>query len=263
MCLVGALRELEDELERVRSFYSSKIEDIQRKHAAQIRAMKRGEHVDDASATATDAATGGGSDGAASAGLSRMELMETELLTTAGDLGKAKKLLMEKSSELEELRLVNRQQLDQIGQLQQMQQFFQAQAMQLHSRPAASEAAALHEMLDGHSSELASVQRQAREREDVLLREARQLRDLLVEKTLQLDQQKDDVYVKLRAEETKNDRLALQVDQLQHMSRVPNSPQLEHFAVSEHASSAAIEPHLLVLWLVPCSLLSASWWRLS
>ena len=46
------------------------------------------------------------------------------LLTTAGDLGKAKKLLMEESSELEELWLVNRQQLDQIGQLQQMQHFF-------------------------------------------------------------------------------------------------------------------------------------------
>ena len=44
------------------------------------------------------------------------------LLTSAGDLGKAKKLLMEKSSELEELRLVNRQQLDQIGQPQHMQQ---------------------------------------------------------------------------------------------------------------------------------------------
>ena len=38
------------------------------------------------------------------------------------------------------------------------------------------------------------------------------------------------------------------VDQLQHMSKVPNSPQIEHLAVSEHASSAAMG--LQLVWVI-------------
>ena len=114
---IDRYRELEEELERVRGFYTRKVEEVQRKGEAQLRALKRGDphpatgaatgHVTEEAGDPWDAAGAappvlGGEGAGVGVGVheqvqqvaeyysQRLNLLEQELMNTAEELGKMK-----------------------------------------------------------------------------------------------------------------------------------------------------------------------------
>jgi hypothetical protein len=87
-------------VERVRAFYTRKIDDMQRKHEAHIRQLKREPHAASENEEANDVSS---ADPEGFRTESKLVVLEDELLKTAEELGQTQKALSEKIKENEDL----------------------------------------------------------------------------------------------------------------------------------------------------------------
>lgn len=88
--LTSGYRELEEELERSRAFYTKKVEDVQRKAEVQMRALKRGEDSSSSAVVGHEQQVQLHVQRATADYTEKIALLERELMSTAEELGRVK-----------------------------------------------------------------------------------------------------------------------------------------------------------------------------
>ena len=248
----------------MRIFYTRKIEDLQRRAEQQIRAIKRGSSVgvegalpaldadgEDRAQTAADGFVEPAGEGdaikpteAVGEMQQRMEAMESELLATAEELGRTRKLLaslqqQEKEGYSTSVHANPQSVSSTVGSAHAPSTAIAttaaaataAMAAQSEAQEAKTEARALRDEIARRQREWEAASARHEEKEQQLLRELLAAQSSTGDQRAQAEEQREQLRARLREEEARCAHLAAELALSRLLLNQPRTPQMEQFTV--------------------------------